>query len=98
MAISFWPTFQSIVGIPSSSPPAQIVRDSQWTIVVADIIYSNASVELPAVAEIGDVVEIHSNPINFPHSIDIQPPAGQTILGPSTTSFRKISPTIWSAF
>lgn len=101
MSICFWPEIQTV---DAENTPAVIVRDSQWTIVLAHITsqFSNENnVILPSDCEIGDVVEIHSDHANFNLAVNIYAPSGDTIEGGSPLTspqlLRKLNATFWGA-
>lgn len=98
MSIAFWPAIQQVAGGVFGSPNP-ITRDSQWTIVVVDTGGGgggvNQYVELPAGAEIGDLVEIMYINGNTPQ---VSAPSGETISGgpvPGPRMFRKIDASLW---
>lgn len=96
MTICFWPTIQSITAAPSTSPDTPIARDSQWTIVSADVY--NPSLHHASLTtssfDIGDVVEVHCAAANG--VVGVRTSCGVDI-GTTPCFCRKIATDRWSA-
>ena len=85
--------------------PVAIARYSETTVVIIDTEEGNPrpSVELPADAEIGDVVEIYvKDDVSNTDTVTIVPPAGETFVATDITAnrlvwriFRKLTATRW---
>lgn len=97
-----WPMLQAITpGL--NTAPGVIVRDSEWTIVVASppSDSSHVYVQLPADCDVGDFIEIHQNDPTMAISTLVLPPSGETFIGGNLEQsvprfYRKIAASMWS--
>lgn len=85
----------------NSATATQITRGADWTIVIVTVPSSNNGVILPSNSELGDLIEIHSEPGSA--GVTIYPDSGSTFDGSSSALFastlllRKTASNVWSA-